>query len=100
MLLNSRDLLSDRQPKASLARTDEDKDRAGKFHQDNAIEGVARFPGSLVISSIETGNSAILMWIEKPSYDRGTNIVRFSGISPGGFQGKRAFQEYAKDIFS
>ena len=55
----------------------------------NAVEGVVRFPDSVNISRIETGNSAILIWVEGPNYDREANIVRFSGISPGGFQGRQ-----------
>ena len=64
----------------------------------NAIEGVVRFPDSVNISRVETGNSAILMWVEGPVYDKAENTIRFSGISPGGFQGKQVLFSVSGDF--
>jgi len=51
----------------------------------NALEGILVFPESVNVREIQTGNSVILIWLEKP-YQRG-NIVTFAGITPGGFMG-------------
>lgn len=53
----------------------------------NAIEGNIAFPHSLLeMVDIESGNSIINFWIEKPQRHGAENII-FSGITPGGFAG-------------
>ncbi len=53
----------------------------------NAIEGNIAFPHSLLeMVDIESGNSIINFWIEKPQRQGAEKII-FSGITPGGFVG-------------
>jgi len=52
----------------------------------NALEGELLLPPEVVVKDIYTGKSAILIWINEPR-EAGKTIL-FSGISPGGFQGK------------
>ncbi len=53
----------------------------------NAIEGNIVFPHSLLeMIDIESGNSIINFWIEKPQRQGAEKII-FSGITPGGFVG-------------
>ncbi len=64
----------------------------------NALEGKIIFPaGLLELKEIRDGNSIINFWIERPSVSRQTDakqeretdaIIVFSGITPGGFNGK------------
>ncbi len=55
----------------------------------NAIEGVLRFPaGLLEFKELNDGNSIVNFWVERPSR-RVENEIVFSGITPGGFVGKR-----------
>ncbi len=54
----------------------------------NAVDGKVYFePGNLEIVSIKDGNSSINFWITKPNITPG-GIVDFSGVTPGGMQGK------------
>lgn len=53
----------------------------------NAVEGVLKIPSGMTITGIQTGRSAILIWLDRPSYDPAASTIKFSGISPGGFQG-------------
>lgn len=55
----------------------------------NAIEGNLAFPHSLLeIVDIESGDSIINFWIEKPQRQGAEKII-FSGITPGGFVGAK-----------
>ena len=51
----------------------------------NAVSGEIIVPGGVEIQKIITGNSVIVLWLEKPALS-GNKIV-FSGMTPGGFQG-------------
>ena len=51
----------------------------------NALEGVLILPESMSVREIQTGNSVILMWVEKPHQTGDT--ITFAGITPGGFEG-------------
>ena len=51
----------------------------------NAVAGEISLPTDFVLSQIQTGNSLINFWVEKPSLADGKII--FSGIIPGGYQG-------------
>ena|SRR3989344_173287 len=51
----------------------------------NALEGTLILPESANVREIQTGNSVILIWIEKPHQIE--NIISFAGITPGGFSG-------------
>lgn len=55
----------------------------------NAIEGTLLIPQNISIAKIYDGNSTILFWVDKPILDKDTNTIRFSGFTPGGFQGNR-----------
>ena len=56
----------------------------------NAIEGEILFPvDNLEFQQINDGGSFVSLWIKKPSFDK--NSVIFSGISPGGYEGKEAY---------
>ncbi len=53
----------------------------------NAIGGrIKILQGILDVRRIETGSSVITLWIDKPRKDG--NNIQFSGIVPGGFEGK------------
>jgi hypothetical protein len=52
----------------------------------NALEGTLVLPESLHVREIQTGNSVILIWVEKPRQTG--NAITFAGITPGGFTGK------------
>ena len=54
----------------------------------NAIEGTIMVPKEITITQIYDGNSTILFWVDKPIFDKDKNTIRFSGFTPGGFQGK------------
>ena len=55
----------------------------------NAIEGILRFPADILESKeLNDGNSIVNFWVERPSR-RVENEIIFSGITPGGFVGKR-----------
>ncbi len=60
----------------------------------NAIEGEIHFPENIVeIVGIKDGSSMLNFWLERPKEIEG-NIVRFSGLTPGGFSGAN------NDLFS
>ncbi|MDP2703930.1 MAG: cohesin domain-containing protein [bacterium] len=55
----------------------------------NAIEGILRFPADILeFKELSDGNSIINFWVERPTL-RAQNEIFFSGITPGGFIGKR-----------
>jgi hypothetical protein len=60
-------------------------DTQGEFI--NALDGVIRYPSTLTLQHIQDGNSVLTFWIERPREENGG--VRFSGITPGAFNGKR-----------
>lgn len=51
----------------------------------NALEATLALPEGARIKDIQTGNSAILMWIIPPRQEG--NFITFAGITPGGFSG-------------
>ena len=55
----------------------------------NAIEGILRFPADILeFKELNDGNSIVNFWVEQ-SILRAENEIVFSGITPGGFLGKR-----------
>jgi len=55
----------------------------------NAIEGILRFSADILeFKELNDGNSIVNFWVERPSR-RVENEIIFSGITPGGFIGKR-----------
>lgn len=54
----------------------------------NALEATLVLPEDMQVSRIETGNSAILVWITEP-HQEGREVT-FAGITPGGFSGMRS----------
>ena len=57
----------------------------------NAIEGTLLYPHDLLdLKEIQDGNSIINFWIERPNRDT-LGRIRFSGITPGGYQGQQGF---------
>jgi hypothetical protein len=59
----------------------------------NALEGVIKLPDNdiLEVQRISDGNTIVSFWAERPIYDEDNNEIRFSGIIPGGYQGKEGF---------
>jgi len=53
----------------------------------NALEGKVHVPSFLSVKSVRDGNSFIAFWSERPQIGDNNNIV-FSGIIPGGWQGR------------
>jgi len=64
----------------------------------NAIEGTIEIPKNIQITNIYDGNSTILFWVDKPTLNTNTNTIRFSGFTPGGFQGKHNLFSFAGDF--
>ncbi len=57
----------------------------------NAVEGTIGYDSSSAsVERIHHGNSLINFWIESPQ-ETGFGSVKFSGMTPGGFSGKREF---------
>lgn len=50
----------------------------------NAVGGKIEIPEGVEVSKINTGSSAVLMWIDQPKAGK---LITFSGITPGGFRG-------------
>lgn len=60
----------------------------------NAIEFQATFsPENVQIWEIAQGNSLLSFWLQQPSFSNETGIVSFSGIIPGGFEGRGVLLE-------
>ncbi len=51
----------------------------------NALEATLVLPVGMRVGQIETGTSAILIWVTPPRL--GTREIAFAGITPGGFSG-------------
>lgn len=49
----------------------------------NAVEGTLRFDERVSVSSVQTGESIALFWVEPPQIQK--NEIRFSGLMPSGF---------------
>lgn len=64
----------------------------------NAIEGTILIPQNISIAKIYDGNSTILFWVDKPTLDKDINAIRFSGFTPGGFQGKKILFSFDGDF--
>ncbi len=54
----------------------------------NVLEGTISVPANITVSSIQTGNSVVLIWIESPAFSTDTHQIHFSGLIPGGFIGE------------
>lgn len=54
----------------------------------NTLSVAIPIPEAFTILDVSTGNSVVPIFIEKPTYDEQTRMLTFSGIVPGGFQGK------------
>jgi hypothetical protein len=54
----------------------------------NAFSIAVSVSEELVPFDINEANSIINFWLDKPNWDEGTRLLTFSGITPGGFQGK------------
>jgi len=57
----------------------------------NTVSGEVYVGDTATIEGVREGNSSILFWIEKPKINTQENIISFSGIVPGGIQGKNTF---------
>jgi len=55
----------------------------------NTLEGSVRLPRGITPTSIQTGGSTMLFWIEEPEFDSASRTIHFAGTTPGGFAGKR-----------
>jgi hypothetical protein len=54
----------------------------------NTLSVAIPIPEEFTILDVSTGNSVVPIFIEKPTYDEQTRVLTFSGLIPGGFQGK------------
>ncbi len=50
----------------------------------NGVAGKIEIPEGLEVSKINTGSSAVLLWVDQPQVGE---TISFSGVTPGGFQG-------------
>ncbi len=64
----------------------------------NAIEGTVHIPRGVNVTSIETGRSVVLIWIQQPTLEKESQTISFSGISPGGFQGKQPLFSFSGEL--
>ena len=57
----------------------------------NAISAAVSYPTDLLrVTEIRDGNSIVNFWIDRPAVT-GSGEVVFSGVIPGGYQGKQGF---------
>lgn len=58
----------------------------------NTVSGTIQLGGitSPKVTIID-GNSSVLFWIEKPTFNQEENIIQFSGITPGGISGPEVY---------
>lgn len=54
----------------------------------NTLSVAVPIPEVFTILDVSTGNSVVPIFIDKPTYDEQTRMLTFSGLIPGGFQGK------------
>lgn len=55
----------------------------------NAFGGVVTFPRNLLeLKEVRDGNSIVNFWVDKPRIAADSNKLVFSGITPGGYNGK------------
>lgn len=54
----------------------------------NALSVAVSISESLTPFDINEANSIINFWVDKPNWDEATRLLTFSGITPGGFEGK------------
>ena len=65
----------------------------------NALEGSIHIPSGVNIEEIQTGHSAIVIWIKPPTLEA-NNTITFSGITPGGFRGKQPLFSFSGELNS
>jgi len=54
---------------------------------ENAFDIKIRLPDNLEVVDTYDGNSIINYWITRPTFDKTTSLLSFSGIVPGGYSG-------------
>jgi len=64
----------------------------------NALEATIHIPQGINIEEVYSGNSAILFWIQTPTYDKQSQTISFSGITPGGFSGKEVVLSFSGEF--
>lgn len=64
----------------------------------NALEGSIIVPKEFSITNIYDGNSTILFWVDKPKFDDLNKTIRFSGFTPGGFQGNKLILSFSGEF--
>ena len=55
----------------------------------NAVQGSIIIPPHVIVREISDGDSVVNYWIEKPHVNAENQTLVFSGIIPGGFNGKK-----------
>lgn len=55
----------------------------------NALSGEIVIPKELEVSKIYDGDSAVVLWVEKPTLREDSHKISFSGLTPGGISGNR-----------
>lgn len=53
----------------------------------NAFDVAVRIPPSFTPIDTSDGNSVVSLWLERPTFDETTRLLRFSGIVPNGYAG-------------
>ncbi len=64
----------------------------------NALEAAIHVPNRINIDKIYDGNSAIIFWINPPTFDSQSHTIYFSGITPGGFSGKKMILSFSGEL--
>ncbi len=53
----------------------------------NTVSGEVLVPLSLSVVEIRSGVSIIPLWVERPTFDESSRVIKFTGGIPGGFNG-------------
>ena len=64
----------------------------------NVLEATINLPYGFKVNEIQTGGSALLFWLNTPKLDEQGRSTTFSGITPGGFRGKREILTLSGDF--
>ncbi len=54
----------------------------------NALEATIEVPKSVVSLKVLDGNSPILFWVKRATFDSTSHTISFAGVTPGGFAGQ------------
>lgn len=60
----------------------------------NAVSGEIRIPTGIEVKQIYTGDSAVILWVDQPTFATSTQSILFSGLTPGGITGDRTILSF------